>query len=161
MKSGGCDDGCAAFHVILDRCPLLLKIHLPTDVSVRSKRASLTTTTTTTTNKPAQHPSSQKHENQTPTHFYWDTDSAVYLAQAFKTLTMRTLKNKLELELIATTQNLGECTSDDMNKIADGIAHTLTKAAKMSLKHKGSRKKTEKSKANKRWSGKDRYPDRN
>ena len=56
-----------------DHRPLLLKIHLPMDLSVRSKRSSFTTTTS----RPEQHPSSQKRENQTRTHRYWDNDSVV------------------------------------------------------------------------------------
>ena len=46
------------FTQFSDHHPLLLKVHLPTDVSVNSKRPSFTTTTTTTTSRPAHHPNS-------------------------------------------------------------------------------------------------------
>ena len=45
------------------------------------------------------------------------------------------MRNKLEFEINATTQDPGECTRDDMNKLANGLVHTLTQAAKVFLKH--------------------------
>ena len=63
------------FTQFSDHRALLLNIHLPTDLSVKSKWPSFAATT----NMPAQHSSSQKPENQTRTHFCWDNDSAVNL----------------------------------------------------------------------------------
>ena len=72
---------------------------------------------------------------------------------------MTTMKNKLESELNATAENLGECTRDDINKLANGLGHTLTKATKMSLKHRDSKKKRE-NEPNKYWFNKDCYTKR-
>ena len=72
---------------------------------------------------------------------------------------MTTLKNKLELELNTTAEDLVECTGDDINKLANGLVPTLTQVAKMSLKHRDSKKK-KKSKPNKKWFDKDCYTER-
>ena len=91
------------FTQFSDHRPLLLKIHLPIALPSKSKKPSLTTTS-----RPARHTNSQQHENQTHTRFYWDNDSANKLAHVFKTLAMRTLKSKLEVDIDATAHDLEE-----------------------------------------------------
>ena len=93
------------FTQFSDHRPLFLKIHLPIALPSKSKKPSLTTT-----NRPARHTNSQQHENQTLTRFYWDNDSANELSHAFKTLAMRTLKNKLEVDINTTAHDLEEYT---------------------------------------------------
>ena len=142
------------FTQFSDHRPLLLKIHLPIALPCKSKKPSLTTTS-----RPARHTNSQQHENQTHTRFYWDNDSANKLAHAFKTLAMRTLKNKLEVDIDATAHDREECTREDVSKLADDLVHTLVQAAKMSTKHRESKKKR-RSKPNKKWFDRDCYIER-
>ena len=99
------------FTQFSDHRPLFLKIHLPIALPSKSKKPSLTTNI-------------QQHENQTYTRFYWDNDSANKLAHAFKTLAMRTLKDKIEVDLDATAHDLEKCTREGVNKLADDLVHT-------------------------------------
>ena len=133
------------FTQFSDHRPLFLKIHLPIALPSKSKKPSLTT-------------NSQQHENQTHTRFYWDNDLANKLAHAFKTLAMRTLKNKLEVDLDATAHDLEKCTREGVNKLADDLVHTLAQAAKTSPKHKEAKKK--RSRPNKKWLDRDCYIER-
>ena len=72
---------------------------------------------------------------------------------------MRTLKNKLEVDIYATAHDLEECTREGVNKLADDLVHTLAQAAKMSTKHRESKKKR-RSKPNKKWFDRDCYIER-
>ena len=54
---------------------------------------------------------------------------------------MRTLNNKLEVDIDATAHDLEECTREGVNKLADDLVHTLAQAAKMSTKHREGKKK--------------------
>ena len=142
------------FTQFSDHRPLLLKIHLPIALPCKSKKPSLTTTS-----RPARHTNSLQHETQTHTRFYWDNDSANKLAHAFKTLAMRTLKNKLEVDIDATAHDLEECSREGVNKLADDLVHTLVQAAKMSTKHRQSKKKRRR-KPNKKWFDRDCHIER-
>ena len=142
------------FTQFSDHRPLLLKIHLPIALPCKSKKPSLTTTS-----RPARHTNSLQHETQTHTRFYWDNDSANKLAHAFKTLAMRTLKNKLEVDIDATAHDLEECSREGVNKLADDLVHTLVQAAKMSTKHRESKKKRRR-KPNKKWFDRDCHIER-
>ena len=93
------------FTQISDHRPLFLKIHLPIALPSKSHTVLL------------------------------DNDSANKLAHAFKTLAMRTLKNKSEVDIDTTAHDLEECTRKGVNKLADDLVHTLAQAAKMSTKH--------------------------
>ena len=114
------------FTQFSDHRPLVLKLHLPVALHSKSKKPSLTATS-----RPARHTNSQQHENQTHTRFYWDNDSPNKLAHTFKTLGMRTLENKLEVDIYATVHDLEECTREGVNKLANDLVHTLAQAAKM------------------------------
>ena len=81
------------FTQFSDHSPLLLNMYLPTDVSVKSKRPPFSTTTY----RLAQHPISQKRENQKRTQYCWDNDSAANVAHSFKTLTMTTAEKQIRI----------------------------------------------------------------
>ena len=72
---------------------------------------------------------------------------------------MRTLKNKLEVDIDATVHDLEECTIEGVNKLANDLVHTLAQAAKMSTKH-GEGKKKRRRKPNKEWFDRDCYIER-
>ena len=141
------------FTQFSDHLPLFLKLHLPIALPSKSKKPSLTTTS-----RPARHTNSQQHENQTHTRFYWDNDSANKVAEAFKTLAMRTLKNRLQVDIDATAHDLEGCTREGVNKLADDLVHTA-QAAKMSTKHREGKKKRRR-KPNKKWFDRDCYIER-
>ena len=69
---------------------------------------------------------------------------------------MRTLKNKLQVDVNATAHDLEACTREGVNKLADDLVHTLAQAAQMSTKYKEGKKKR-RSKPNKKWFDRDCY----
>ena len=68
---------------------------------------------------------------------------------------MRTLKDKIEVDLDATAHDLEKCTREVVNKLADDLVNNLTQAAKTSMKHKEGKKK--RSKPNKKWFDRNGY----
>ena len=77
------------------------------------------------------------------------------VADAFKTLAMRTLKNKLEIDIDAAAHDLEGCTREGVNKLADDLVHTLAQATK----HREGKKKRRR-KPNKKWFDRDCYIER-